>query len=65
MIQPIKLMEVWKDVTENDIPWVRPNSYKVSTFGQIYSYLSDQLIFGRVDLQGYHTVGLRTKDPNF
>ena len=40
--KPIYLVETWKDVTQNEIPWVKPNSYRVSSFGQIYSYLQNR-----------------------
>lgn len=58
------LVETWREVTPNEISWIKPNAYKVSSFGQVYSYLRNIILTGYTDDLGYQTISLRTADPN-
>ena len=64
MFKPIYLVETWRDVTPDLVPWIKPNAYKVSSFRQVYSYLTNKILSSTIVNDYYYHIGLRTSDPN-
>lgn len=57
---PVYFQEIWTEITPDSDPRIKPNSYLVSTYGRVYSLLSNKFIEGEISCWGYKRITLQS-----
>ncbi len=58
---PLITEERWLYITENSVPNIKPNAYLISSYGRVYSKLSNTFMAGFISCWGYYRITVQSK----